>query len=127
MFTDILNDQRRLFVSKAKFPTTGIEDIPPFFSGSPREFSLQQNYPNPFNSRTQFLYYLPHPMSVTLSVFDIMGHEVKTLMSGMLGTGAHMAFWDGTDSIGIPVASGVYFARLQAGQYQQVKKMMLLR
>lgn len=88
----------------------------------PRHFSLSQNYPNPFNPSTTIEFSLPHSGFVTLNVFNILGEKVATLAAEKLNAGAYTVRWDAT---GLP--SGVYFYRLQAGEFVQTKKLILLR
>ncbi len=93
----------------------------------PRVYSLNQNYPNPFNPTTQIMYGLPKDSQVELKVFNIMGQEVTTLVNGWQKAGYRSIVWDGRDSSGHPVASGVYFYRLEAGEFNSIKKMVLLK
>jgi len=93
----------------------------------PEGFVLQQNYPNPFNPVTTIRYDLPEQARVTLQVFDILGHEVRTLVQGVEESGFKSVIWDGTDDLGQPVSSGIYFYQLQAGAFEQTRKMVLLR
>ena len=89
----------------------------------PRVFSLSQNYPNPFNPSTTIEFTVPSDGHATLKVYDIVGKEIATLVDGNLPAGlVQRATFDGSK-----VASGVYFARLQFGQKQLMKKMLLLK
>jgi hypothetical protein len=88
----------------------------------PRTFTLAQNFPNPFNPTTSITFTLPSREIVSLSVFDMLGQEVKTLLHGELDPGGHTVTFDATG-----VASGVYFYRLHAGSFVQTKRMVLLR
>jgi hypothetical protein len=90
-------------------------------------FRLRQNVPNPFNPQTRISFELPSRVSVTLTVFDVDGRLVKTLVNGTKGPGTFTATWQGKNDNGEPVASGVYFYRLQAGRYVQTKKMVFLK
>ncbi len=93
----------------------------------PTTFGMDQNYPNPFNPVTTIRYALPEAADVNLVVYNILGQAVKVLVNGSQGAGYHTARWDSTDEIGRPVATGVYFYRLQAGSFVQVKKMLLTK
>ena len=93
----------------------------------PTEFALAQNYPNPFNPSTDINFDLPKNAHVELSVFNILGQTVTTLVSGDMPAGNHQVSWDGTDSDGGSVASGIYFYRISAGDFSSSKKMMLLK
>ena len=93
----------------------------------PRTLVLEQNYPNPFNPETVIGFALPNRSQVTLEVYNLLGQKVKTLFNGVLPAGHHQVTWNGTDAQGRPVASGVYIYRLNAGEKQQVRKMILMR
>lgn len=86
-----------------------------------------ENYPNPFNPATTIAFRLPQGGRVNLSIFNILGQKVKTLVDGTLSTGRHELKWDGTSDSGQPVASGVYFSRLITEQSEAIGKMTLLR
>ncbi|MCK6622955.1 MAG: T9SS type A sorting domain-containing protein [Calditrichaceae bacterium] len=99
---------------------------------APLSFFLFQNYPNPFNSLTTISYRLPPAgQTVTaeaeLTVYDILGQRVKTLLSGSMPAGSYRVQWDGRDENGNPLASGVYVYCLRARGLVQSKKMLLLR
>jgi subtilisin family serine protease len=91
------------------------------------QYPLAQNYPNPFNPETDISYDLPQGCHVKLSVFNIMGQKVRTLVDEYQTAGHKTVQWDGRDHIGEEVASGVYFYRLQTGEYSQVRKMLMLK
>ena len=93
----------------------------------PTEFALAQNYPNPFNPTTEINFDLPKDAFVRLSVFNILGQEVTSLVAGELPAGNHQVMWDGTDSDGGSVASGIYFYRISAENFSASKKMLLLK
>jgi immune inhibitor A len=95
--------------------------------GLPQTIALSQNYPNPFNPSTTITYTLSRESDITLSIFDITGRRVITLVDGTVSEGQHTAQWEGTDSYGKPVASGIYFYRVESGEQTQVKKMMLIK
>ncbi|RMG94891.1 MAG: T9SS C-terminal target domain-containing protein [Chloroflexi bacterium] len=93
---------------------------------------LHQNYPNPFNPSTTIVFSLPYnsptgQARITLQIFDITGRKVRTLIDSDLPAGNHVVQWDGTNDAGQPVSSGLYFYRLNAGKFQQTRKMLLLR
>ncbi len=102
---------------------TGLKDHSPPL---PNAFLLQ-NHPNPFNPATQITFGLPEMTSVSLVVYDLFGRSVKTLVNELKAAGTHTVQWNGTDHSGKPVSSGIYFYRLQAGEFQQVRKMLVLR
>jgi hypothetical protein len=88
----------------------------------PLGFSLDQNYPNPFNPSTTIRYGLPQTSVVMLTIFNVLGQQVATLVQGQQEAGNHEVRFDGSN-----LASGVYLYRLQAGSYVQAKKLMVLR
>ncbi len=102
-----------------QFIVTPADDSP---AGIPTELYLSQNYPNPFNPTTSISFGLPTESAVTLSVFDVQGRLVKTLVESSLSAGHHSVNFDGAG-----IGSGVYFYRLDAGGKQLIGKMMLLR
>jgi hypothetical protein len=91
-------------------------------SGMPREFALSQNYPNPFNPATEIQFALPYDANVELTVLNVLGQEVATLASGFQTAGYHTASFNATD-----LPSGLYFYRLEAGDFSAIRKMMLLK
>jgi oligosaccharide 4-alpha-D-glucosyltransferase len=96
----------------------------------PWEYRLTQNVPNPFNPTTSIQYSVVSDQSLPLAVlkiYNVLGQEVKTLVNGVQGPGTYTVQWDGTDALGNEVSSGVYFYTFQAGEYKDVKKMLLLR
>jgi len=102
----------------------------PFKSSSvivPREYSLDQNYPNPFNPSTEIKFALPQASNVSLEIFNILGRRVTTLINDRLDAGYHSVTWDGINSKGQDVATGVYLYRLKAGDFVKSKKMLLLK
>jgi len=93
----------------------------------PVEFTVSQAYPNPFNPSTVIGYSLPHESRVELAVYDMLGRRIAVLAEGIIGAGSHTAVWNGTDSDGRTVSSGVYFYRLTAGTMSATGKVMFLR
>lgn len=96
-------------------------------AGLPTKFGMSQNYPNPFNPSTNINFDLPKKSEVKLSVFNILGQEVKTLINKSMEAGSFIVDWDGTTDGGVHVSSGVYFYRLVAGDFVSTKKMMMLK
>lgn len=108
-----------------KIEVSGISPVP-------RSFALEQNYPNPFNGATVISFSIDEAGAATvdarLDVFNVLGQKVKTLHQGELATmGSYSFTWDGTDSEGHGVASGVYFYRLSFGDKNESRKMVLLK
>lgn len=90
------------------------------------DFHLEQNYPNPFNPTTTLSYDLPTASDVTLTVYDITGRTITTLKDNHQPAGRYSVQWGGTDNSGNPVSTGLYFARLLAGNYSKTIKMVYL-
>ena len=88
----------------------------------PDHFSLSQNYPNPFNPTTTISYQLPTDSKVELSIYDMNGHKITSLINGNIKTGYHTVNWDASS-----YPSGLYFYRLNAGSYSETKKMLLIK
>jgi hypothetical protein len=95
--------------------------------GIPSDYILEQNYPNPFNPETRINYSIPEPAYVKLSIYDINGILVRTLYEGNQSAGRYQTVWDGENSSGMKVGSGVYFYRIQANSFVQTRKMILLK
>lgn len=93
----------------------------------PGNFSLAQNYPNPFNARTIISYSLPEDSKVEITIYNILGQRVKTLMNEYQLAGYKRVIWDGTNQKGKTVASGIYFYSIKAGDFTSSKKMLLLK
>jgi hypothetical protein len=93
----------------------------------PLDFALWQNYPNPFNPETTIRYSLAQESSVRLSIFNVLGQEVISLVDANQAAGFHEIAWDGKDAGGSMVASGLYFYRLQTRDFMETRKMVLLR
>jgi len=100
----------------------GIED------GEVHRLALHQNYPNPFNPVTSVAFTVPEGAgSVSLTVHNVNGQVVRTLVDSELPAGPALAVWDGTDDSGLPLASGIYFARLASREDSAFRKMTLLK
>jgi hypothetical protein len=93
----------------------------------PDRFVLSQNYPNPFNPQTHIIYQLPRAGRVTLTIYNVMGQAVRHLVNETRAAGEHAVTWQGLDDAGRPVASGIYFYQLTAGQFVEIRKMLLLK
>ncbi len=93
----------------------------------PQAFELKQNHPNPFNPITTIGYDLPEVSGVILTVYDISGRTITTLTDIHQPAGFYDIEWDATDDSGHPVSTGVYFCRLQAGEFHKTIKMVYLR
>ena len=95
--------------------------------GLPATFALSQNTPNPFDAGTVIAFDLPEDAHVKIVVFDVEGREVAMLADELHRAGRRRVTWDGTDRHGDPLGPGVYFVRMEAGGFSDIKKMMLLR
>lgn len=93
----------------------------------PTQFELEQNYPNPFNPTTIINYSLVKNAFVTLKIYDMLGREVATLVYKESAAGKFSVQWNGTDSFGYKVASGIYVYRITAGDFVSSKKMLLIK
>ncbi len=93
----------------------------------PVSYNLSQNYPNPFNPSTVINYSLPQTSFVTVKIYDMLGREVKTLVNREENAGTHIVQWNGRNNNGQKVTSGTYIYRIQAGDFVEAKKMLLLK
>lgn len=103
--------------------TTGISDI----AATIDDFSLSQNYPNPFNPSTTIEYFLKEQAGVNLAVYNILGEEIISLVHAPQAAGPHSVVWNGKDKLGKDVAGGIYFYKLKAGDFEQTRRMLLLK
>ncbi|MBU1421963.1 MAG: T9SS type A sorting domain-containing protein, partial [Bacteroidetes bacterium] len=99
-----------------------ITSVQPLPGELPAAFRLEQNYPNPFNPVTTIEYHIPVSAHVLLKVFDLLGREVATLVNEGKAVGVHTIHYDASG-----LAGGVYFYRIQAGNYVEARKLVLLR
>ena len=93
----------------------------------PDKFTLDQNYPNPFNPITTLRYELPENGLVNITIYDMVGRQVKTLVNQRQDAGYRSVVWDATNDNGKPVSAGIYLYQIQAGGNMQTKKMVLLK
>lgn len=96
-------------------------------STKPKEFQLSQNYPNPFNPTTVIDYTLPSDCEVKLTIYNILGQKVRTLVDSFQKAGSQRIIWDGKNDNGKEAASGIYFYRLKVGEFRDVKKMIIIK
>ncbi len=101
-----------------RYPT----DVAEAIVGIPDLLAIFPNYPNPFNATTIIKYNLPNPADVTIEIYNILGRKVETLFQGEQPAGYHQVVWDASDH-----SSGMYFYRIQAGEYIETRKMVLLK
>ena len=88
---------------------------------------MDQNYPNPFNASTGIKFTLPEPANVTLNIYNILGQKIASLVDEEKPAGTHTVFWDGKDKNGAEVASGIYLYQIRAGDFKELKKMLLIK
>ena len=88
---------------------------------------MHNDYPNPFNPITTLRYDLPENSLVTITIYDMLGRQVKTLMDQIQEAGYRSVIWDATNDYGKPVSAGIYLYQIQAGEYISTKKIVLLK
>jgi hypothetical protein len=93
----------------------------------PTKFGLSQNFPNPFNPTTTMEYAVPKAGNVQISIIDMLGRHIRTLVNTTRQAGLYQTSWDGLDDNNISVAAGVYFYKMQAGDFVTVKRLVLIR
>jgi len=93
----------------------------------PDVYALQQNYPNPFNPITTLRYDLPEQANVNIIIYDMLGRQVKSLINQTQDAGFKSVIWNATNDYGKPVSAGVYLYKIQAGEFVQTRKMVLLK
>lgn len=101
----------------------------------PKKFTFHQNYPNPFNPATTFRYNIPENSIVNLTIYDLLGRQVRTLINQTQDAGNKLVIWNATNDNGKPVSAGVYLYKIQViqkdggqtGEYMQMKKMILMK
>jgi hypothetical protein len=106
--------------------TANVSSVEDFQNLLPNEFSIS-NYPNPFNPSTRISYGVSQTGTVTITVYDVLGRMVSTLLDGVVGKGNHTIDWSAKDAQGNDLASGIYVARIQSGQFTKTTKMILMR
>jgi hypothetical protein len=94
---------------------------------SPQNYALKQNYPNPFNPTTTIEYTLPRSGNVSIIIYDMLGRKIKTLVNMNQTAAQYQTLWDGTDDHNNPVATGVYFYKMETGDFADVNKLVLVR
>ena len=93
----------------------------------PTQSALHPPYPNPFNPVTTLRYDLPEDALVNITIYDMMGRQVKTLINGSQTAGYKSIQWNATNNLGEPISAGMYIYTIQAGEFRQTKKMILLK
>ena len=133
-YTTLDLSSNRIFSSVAHFSTLAVKGKSGVTVGTdkketvtPTDYTLYQNYPNPFNPTTNISYYLPQQGKVRLTVYNILGKEVKRLVNQIKSSGRHTVAWDGTNNNGEKVSSGLYLYQLSSENFVRTKKMLLLK
>ncbi len=106
---------------------TGSTNIDDFVKEIPGGFSLAQNFPNPFNPETTIRFNIPKTSQVIVIIFNNLGQEIRRLVDKQYEAGQHKIVWDGRDNSGKAMASNMYIYQIQAGEFVDMKKMMLIR
>lgn len=129
VYTDVSSDgNRSVQAIFPKFEATTIRvDAAGTSSAVPTSYSLNQNYPNPFNPSTEISFALPQDGRVDLSIYNVLGQRVVSLVSRHMEAGRHTVTWDGRDANGNTASSGIYFYRIQANDFVDTRKMTLLK
>jgi flagellar hook assembly protein FlgD len=109
------------------YSTSFVTSVNEISSQIPNEFEVSQNYPNPFNPSTKFRYALPEGRSVKVLVYDLNGRRVAELVNNYQNAGTYEVTRNGKNDSGVLVASGTYIYKIEAGNFNQVKKMVLLK
>jgi hypothetical protein len=104
--------------------SVGVEEKP---SGVLQTYALEQNYPNPFNPETTIRYHIAQKGQVTITIYNMLGQKVKTLVDENKPAGAYIVVWNGRNERGVTVPTGMYFYRMKSGEFTQVRKLLLLK
>lgn len=122
-----VNNLNKINVVLFEYGTTGIE-VRELSIVTPDDYVLEQNYPNPFNPSTTVRFSLPVDKNISLKIYDVLGNLVTTLVDNKdFASGSYEAVWDGKNSFGASVASGMYIAELEYGNFSKTIKMQLLK
>ena len=97
------------------------------FQYIPDSYELAENFPNPFNPVTTIRYNLPIQAHVNITVFSMLGKEIVKLVDSQLVAGSHAVVWNGIDMSGKEVSGGIYFYQINAGNFNQTRRMILLK
>ncbi len=124
LYTTSPSGMQRTFIPVQLDYLTGIGDNR---ANIPAQFEVSQNYPNPFNPETSIRFGLPAASRVTLEIFNVLGQRIYLEESGLLNAGYHVLHWNGKNTSGMDVSSGIYFYKISAGKNYRLRKLMLLR
>jgi len=120
-----MEDEYKRYVGADGTVVVGTDNVAT--SQLPEFISIFQNYPNPFNPVTAFRYDLPEDAMVSITIYDMMGRIVNKLVSSKQNAGYKSIQWNATNNAGQQVSAGVYIYTIQAGEFRQTKKMVLLK
>ena len=115
---------------RVELDTSECEDQELGFSNiinTPEKFRLNQNYPNPFNPFTNISYDLKEDSYVRITIYDLLGNAINNLVKSNQSSGYNSVEWNATNNQGQPVSAGVYLYSIEAGDFRQTKKMILLK
>jgi len=126
-YNNFTDESKQVYLKEVeRMITLGVEDPPVAIAnerdGIPTAYKLNQNYPNPFNPTTNIQFQLPKSGNVTITIYNILGQVVTTLVNRRMEAGVHTITFDARN-----YASGVYFYRIHSGDFTKAKKMMLLK
>ena len=127
---DYRSSDNKLFAAthgRSMYSTTIVTSVEEIEANVPTEFEVTQNYPNPFNPSTKFRYALPEGRDVKVIIYDLNGSRVAELVNNYQNAGTYEVTWNGKNDSGFQVASGTYIYRIDAGNFTQVRKMVLLK
>ena len=103
--------------------TTDIKDTDQY----PNTYAVSQNYPNPFNPSTTIKFQIPKSTNVRLTIYNLLGKKIRTLVNDEMGAGHYEAVWNGQNDAGVNVGSGIYIYKFEAQEFTKVRKMMFLK
>jgi N-acetylmuramoyl-L-alanine amidase len=104
-----------------------LASVPLDGSVTANNYTLEQNYPNPFNPETRIAFTVPVRSDVRISIYDILGREIRTLLQETIPAGSHSLTWNGKDQNGVQIPTGLYIYRLQSANVQLSRKMILMK
>jgi len=111
---------------QSTYPEINLHSID-FSESIPQQIVIHQNYPNPFNPTTTLRYDLPEDALVNITIYDMMGRVVRIMVNGEQNAGFKSVKWNATNNIGQPVTAGLYLYTMQAGDFKQTRKMVLVK
>ncbi|MFC1485534.1 FlgD immunoglobulin-like domain containing protein [Candidatus Latescibacterota bacterium] len=124
---DMISLAEASFVNSSLVKETVVFSAPTAVDELPGEFALNQNFPNPFNPTTSISFSVPSNGLVKVTIYDILGREVRTLVNGAYTAGTYSVVWDARDTRGAQVSAGVYFYTIEAGNFRAAKRMVFMK